>query len=229
MPQDFFTRLDASIKQYAVLDHPFYQAWNAGTLTIPQLHEYAKQYYHFEKNFPRYVSNVHANTADIQIRQQLLLNLQEEEQGEANHPELWLRFSDALGASRDDIRHAAPYKETQAMEETFIELTRHGSTLQGVAALYGYESQLPEVSQTKIEGLKKHYGVKTNEGLAFFRVHEEADQLHRQAERDMLASLITTSADEETSIAAATAAAKAYYHMLTGVVRENGIECPMPN
>ncbi len=227
MSQDFFTRLDAAIAQYAVLDHPFYQAWNAGTLTNAQLQEYAKQYYHFERSFPRYVSNVHANTADIAIRQQLLLNLQEEEQGEANHPELWLRFSDALGCERDSVRNAAPYKETQAMEETFLELTRHGSTLQGVAALYGYESQLPEVSHTKIEGLKKFYGVKTNSGLSFFRVHEEADQLHRQAERDMLASMITSSADEDTAIAAATAAAKAYYHMLTGVVRENHIECAM--
>jgi pyrroloquinoline-quinone synthase len=225
MSKDFFTRLDAAVAQYAVLDHPFYQAWNAGTLTTPQLQEYAKQYYHFEKNFPRYVSNVHANTTDISIRQQLLLNLQEEEQGEANHPELWLRFSDALGADRHDVRNAPLYKETAAMEDTFLELTRHGSTLQGVAALYGYESQLPEVSHTKIEGLKKFYGVETGDGLAFFRVHEEADQLHRQAERDMLASLITSSADEETAIAAATAAAKAYYHMLTGVVRENHIAC----
>ncbi|MEI8135628.1 MAG: CADD family putative folate metabolism protein [bacterium] len=227
MSQDFINRLDSAIAQYAVLNHPFYQAWNAGTLTNAQLQEYAKQYYQFEKNFPRYVSNVHANTENIAIRQQLLLNLMEEEQGEANHPELWLRFSDALGADRNEVRTATPYKETAAMEETFLELTRHGSTLQGVAALYGYESQLPEVSHTKIEGLKKFYGVETSQGLAFFRVHEEADQIHRQAERDMLASLITNSTDEETAIAAATAAAKAYYHMLTGVVNENHIECPM--
>jgi pyrroloquinoline-quinone synthase len=229
MPTDFFTRLDAAVAQYAVLDHPFYQAWNAGTLTNPQLQEYAKQYYHFERNFPRYVSNVHANSDDITIRQQLLLNLIEEEQGDANHPELWLRFSYSLGCERNDVRQATPYNETVAMEETFTGLTRYGSTLQGIAALYGYESQLPEVSHTKIEGLTKFYGINTSNGLAFFRVHEEADQLHRQSERDMLASLITSPADEETAIAAATASAKAYYHMLTGVVRENGIECPMPN
>ncbi|MDP4220977.1 MAG: CADD family putative folate metabolism protein [Bacteroidota bacterium] len=227
MTTNFLARLDAAIAQYAVLDHPFYQAWNAGTLTNPQLQDYAKQYYHFERNFPRYVSNVHANTTDIAIRQQLLLNLQEEEQGEANHPELWLRFSEALGCDRTDVTHASPYKETAAMEDTFVELTRHGSTLQGVAALYGYESQIPEVSRTKIEGLTKYYGVNSDKGLAFFRVHEEADQIHRQAERDMLASLITSPADEETAIAAAAAAAKAYYHMLTGVVRENAIECTM--
>jgi pyrroloquinoline-quinone synthase len=227
MSTNFLARLDAAVAQYAVLDHPFYQAWNAGTLTNAQLQEYAKQYYHFERNFPRYVSNVHANTNDIAIRQQLLLNLQEEEQGEANHPELWLRFSEALGCDRNDVSHAAPYKETAAMEETFVELTRHGSTLQGVAALYGYESQIPEVSRTKIDGLRKYYGVTTNDGLAFFRVHEEADQLHRQSERDILASLVTSVDDENRAIAAATASAKAYYHMLTGVVRENHIECPM--
>lgn len=227
MSTNFLTRLDAAVAQYSVLDHPFYQAWNAGTLTNAQLQEYAKQYYHFERNFPRYVSNVHANTNDIAIRQQLLLNLQEEEQGESNHPELWLRFSEALGCDRMDVSHAAPYKETTAMEETFIELTRHGSTLQGIAALYGYESQVPEVSRTKIDGLRKYYGVTTNDGLAFFRVHEEADQLHRQSERDILASLVTSADDENRAIAAATAAAKAYYHMLTGVVRVNHIESPM--
>jgi pyrroloquinoline-quinone synthase len=227
MSTNFLARLDAAIAEYAVLNHPFYQAWNAGTLTNAQLQEYAKQYYHFERNFPRYVSNVHANTDDISIRQQLLLNLVEEEQGEANHPELWLRFSEALGCDRSDVRNAAPYKETAGMEETFTGLTRYGSTLQGVSALYGYESQIPEVSRTKIEGLTKFYGVNTNDGLSFFRVHEEADQIHRQAERDILASLVTSSADEETAIASATAAAKAYYHMLTGVVRENHIECPM--
>ncbi len=227
MTNDFLTRLDASIAQFKVLDHPFYQAWNAGTLTNAQLQEYAKQYYHFERNFPRYVSNVHANTDDIAIRQQLLLNIIEEEQGDANHPELWLRFTESLGCNRNDVRNATPYQETSAMTETFTDMTRNHPTLEGVAALYGYESQIPEVSRTKIEGLTKFYGVTTNDGLAFFRVHEEADEIHRQAERDMLASLITSSADEEAAIAAATTTAKAYYNMLTGVVRENHIECAM--
>ncbi len=227
MTTNFLTRLDAAVAQYKVLDHPFYQAWNAGTLTNAQLQEYAKQYYHFERNFPRYVSNVHANTDDIAIRQQLLLNIVEEEQGEMNHPELWLRFAESLGCDRNDVRIAAPYKETAAMTATFTDMTRNHPTLEGVAALYGYESQIPEVSRTKIEGLTKFYGITTNDGLAFFRVHEEADQLHRQSERDMLASLITSTADEESAIAAATTAAKAYYDMLSGVVRENHIECAM--
>mgnify|MGYP003351630835 CR=1 FL=1 len=66
----------------------------------------------------------------------------------------------------------------------------HSLSLEGVAALYGYESQIPEISRTKIEGLTTHYGVTSDEGLSFFRVHEEADVLHREAERDMIAELV---------------------------------------
>jgi pyrroloquinoline-quinone synthase len=225
MTNDFFSRLDATIAEYAVLQHPFYQAWNAGTLTNAQLKDYAEQYYQFERNFPRFVSAVHANTEKLEHRQQLLENLMEEERGTDNHPELWLRFSDALGCTREDVKNALPYDETTSLAKTLSEITRNGSTLEGVAALYAYESQIPEVSKTKIEGLTKYYGVNDDAGLSFFRVHEEADEIHRRAERDMLADLITSPEDEEKAIAAARSVAKAYYELLSGVVRENKIMC----
>lgn len=225
MTNDFFSRLDAAIAEYAVLNHPFYQAWNAGTLSNADLKDYAEQYYQFERNFPRYVSAVHANTEKLEHRQQLLENLLEEERGADNHPELWLRFSDALGCSRDDVRNAAPYAETNALAATLGNITRNGSTLEGVAALYAYESQIPEVSKTKIDGLTKFYGVTSNEGLSFFRVHEHADEIHRRAEMDMLAELVATPEDETKAIEAARAVAKAYYELLSGVVRENKIMC----
>jgi pyrroloquinoline-quinone synthase len=227
MTSDFISRLDGIISEYAVLNHPFYQAWNAGTLTNAQLQEYAKQYYRFERNFPRYVSAVHSGAEDPAVRKQLLENLLEEEWGNENHPELWLRFCEALGCDRDDARNGIPYAETENLHSTMMNLTRNGSTLEGVAALYAYESQIPEVSATKIEGLKKFYGVESDYGLSFFRVHEEADEVHRQAERDMLAMLVTTKEDEDRAIEAARTSAKAYYDMLTGIVRENHVECPM--
>ncbi|HYM21046.1 MAG TPA: CADD family putative folate metabolism protein [Candidatus Kapabacteria bacterium] len=227
MTSDFLSRLDAAISEYAVLSHPFYQAWNAGTLTNAQLQEYAKQYYQFERNFPRYVSAVHSGAEDASVRKQLLENLLEEEWGEENHPELWLRFAESLGASRSDVRSAAAYPETVMLDSTMMGMTRNASTLEGIAALYGYESQIPEVSKTKIDGLKKFYGVESDYGLSFFTVHSEADEVHRRAERDMLDSLVTSKEDEDRAIEAARKSASAYYNMLTGVVRENKIECPV--
>ena len=89
-----------------MLKHPFYVAWTEGKLSKSVLAEYAKQYYAHVRAFPTYVSGVHSRCDDVSIRQQLLENLIEEERGEENHPELWLRFAEALGVTREDVRAA---------------------------------------------------------------------------------------------------------------------------
>jgi pyrroloquinoline-quinone synthase len=226
MPSPNFTeRLDSAVAEYALLTHPFYQAWNAGTLSLEALQEYAKQYYQFERAFPTYVSQVHANTSDSFTRKQLLENLLEEERGEVNHPELWLRFSDSLGLERAEVRSAELLPETAALLETMRNLTRNGDTLEGLSALYGYESQIPEVSATKIEGLVKHYDISDERSLSFFRTHEAADKLHRQGELDCIALYAHTASDEDRAIAAAQASAKAMYGMLTGITEKYEVMC----
>ena len=51
---------------------------------------------------------------------------------------------------------------------------------EGLASLYTYERQIPEIAETKIQGLKKYYGVNSKEGLEFFEAHKEADVYHRE-------------------------------------------------
>ena len=41
------------------------------------------------------------------------------------------------------------------------------SYAEGLASLYTYERQIPEIAETKIQGLKKFYGVKSKDGLEF--------------------------------------------------------------
>ena len=41
------------------------------------------------------------------------------------------------------------------------------------------ERQIPEIAETKIQGLKKFYGVSSKEGLEFFEAHKSADVIHR--------------------------------------------------
>ena len=64
---------------------------------------------------------------------------------------------------------------------------RQGDTAEGLAALYAYESQIPAVSESKINGLKKHYGFTDPESYRYFTVHIEADREHAAAERALLA------------------------------------------
>ena len=225
MTNNFFSRLDEAIAEYSLLKHPFYQAWNNGTLTNETLRVYATQYYQFERRFPTFISAVHANTENAGHRQQLLENLLEEERGEVNHPELWLRFADGLGQSREELLASTSFPETEQLLATLGKQTRYTDTLEGVAALYGYESQIPEISRTKIEGLTTHYGLSDNRSLSFFHVHEKADEVHRQGERDIIAELIQTREDEDRAIASAQAVAKSFYHFLDGIVRECNVEC----
>jgi pyrroloquinoline-quinone synthase len=65
-----------------------------------------------------------------------------------------------------------------------------------VAALYAYEAQVPEISTTKIEGLKTFYGTDRPEALAYFAVHEEADKAHRAAWRGWLEQYANAGEDE---------------------------------
>ena len=216
-PEDFLRGLDKVIEHHAMLKHPFYQSWAEGKLSKETLTKYAKQYYAHVRSFPMYVSGVHSHCDDISTRQMLLENLIEEERGEDNHPELWLRFAEALGVTRDEVQSAELLPSTRQSVETFRKLTQSDNYLEGVAALYGYESQIPDVARTKREGLKKFYGLEDARAVSFFTAHEEADLVHRQAEREILARNCQAETDRESAIHGAEESAKALWGFLDGV------------
>ena len=94
--------IDRMIEERSLLKHPFYQAWQRGELTLEALKNYAGQYYHHVLAFPQYVSAAHSSCPDQSDRQEVLENLIEEERGEENHPELWLRFGEARSRTDED-------------------------------------------------------------------------------------------------------------------------------
>ncbi len=228
MKQQALIEIEEILARRNMLKHPFYQAWTDGLLTREMLKDYACQYYHFVKDFPRMVSAVHSNTPDLSVREPLLLNLVDEEMGSENHPALWMRFAVAMGASEEEVENTKALPETVKLVETMMDFCRNHTFQEGLASLYAYESQIPEVSRVKIEGLKKFYGIKGPEEIKFFSVHQEADVLHSQAERD----LISGHTDEELTSAvihAASGTADALWGFLDGVqekfVMPKGIQC----
>jgi len=214
---DFLNRLDETIARHALLSHPFYQKWNAGTLSADTLREYIKQYYAHVRVFPRYVSAAHAACDDIRVRQLLLENLIDEDQGDNNHPDLWMRFADGMGVERESVRGAALLDKTRESVDTMVHLTRSENFRDGLAALYAYESQVPMVAKTKREGLAKFYGLDDARSVQFFTVHEEADIVHSQVERDLLVEHCRTDEEQTRALAAADKAARALWHFLDGV------------
>ena len=185
----FSNELNKKLDRYHLLTHPFYQVfWNEGKLTREIIKDYAEQYYQHVKAFPRYISATHSICDDIEKRKILLENLNDEENVDGDHPKLWKNFAAALGADKEKIDNVALDWFTKDMIDNFFSQAR-SSYAEGLASLYTYERQIPEIAETKIQGLKKFYGVNSKEGLEFFEAHKSADVVHRAECEKLLDSL----------------------------------------
>ena len=221
-PSDVLRTLDQTIHERSILQHPFYRAWEMGALTNEQLAAYARIYYPHVQAFPGYLEAALEQTDDPAIREELADNLADELGNPAPHHELWLDFAEGLGLDRSQVEAAAPHPAAEAMVRTFSDLARE-SLAGGLAALYAYESQQPEVSCAKAAGLRGHYGIDDARATAYFGVHETADVRHRQGERDALAACLAAGTSPEEIERAAGRALDAYWGLLDGVCREVGI------
>ena len=217
---DIIDDIRSIIEERNLLTHPFYQAWQKGELTQEHLRGYASQYWHHVLAFPQYVSAAHAICPNQPDRQELLENLIEEERGDENHPELWLRFGEGLGAQREGIETSTPLPETAQLVDTFRDATMKRSFAEACAALYVYESQVPEVAKTKIAGLKQFYGIADDRTLQFFEVHIGADEIHSEVGAGMVRRHTSTAQEREAVLGTARECADALWSFLDGVQRE---------
>jgi pyrroloquinoline-quinone synthase len=219
-----FDQIDNNIEAKHLLKHPFYLAWTRGELSKEALADYARQYYQHIVAFPTYLSAVHAKCDDESTRKELLNNLIDEEAGSPNHPELWLNFAEGLGLSARSVQKTEKWPETKNLVETFRSVCRDGSTAEGLAALYAYESQIPAICESKIDGLKKHYGFADPKHYEYFSVHIEADREHSAAEQKLLGKHVCDQNFESVKISV-NRVLDALWEMLSGVCRRHAIAC----
>jgi len=215
-------KIDNDIAEKHLLKHPFYLAWTRGELSKEALTDYARQYYHHVAAFPTYLSAVHAKCDDQSTRKQLLENLIDEEAGSPNHPGLWKKFAKVLGVDDIDLAKAEKEPETKNLIDTFRSVCGERSTAEGLAALYAYESQIPAICESKIDGLKKHYGFNNPEHYHYFTVHIGADREHSAAERKMLSAYIDNHNFKSVN-ASVNRVLNALWEMLFGVCRRHAI------
>ena len=217
----FSQELNKKLDQYHLLNHPFYKSWNEGKLTREIIKDYAEQYYQHVKAFPRYISATHSICEDIEKRKILLENLQDEENPNADHPKLWKNFALAMGADKDKIEDVQREWFTNDMIENFFHQARK-SYAEGLASLYTYERQIPEIAETKIRGLKNFYGVTSKEGLEFFEAHKAADVIHRKECEKLLDAL--TEEEKSKAEKASMLTARYLWNFLSGMSTKHKIQ-----
>jgi pyrroloquinoline-quinone synthase len=217
---DLRARLDAATATKPLLQHPFYEAWAAGTLTREDLSFYAGQYWRQVEAFPSYLETVAERLPEGPARDRIVANLADEVGDD--HPALWLDFAEALGNDRAATATSAIEDETATCVGSFSEAATERSTAFAMGMLYGYESQTPKVAETKIAGLKDFYGVE-GEGVTYFTLHGELDIEHSSEMATAIETIATTDELAADAAAGARAGAEAIWGLLDGVARVRGI------
>ncbi len=217
--QEFFQELDARIREFDLLCHPFYKAWSAGELSRQDLREYALDYYHHVNAFPTYLAELSMRLDDGELRRAVLANLADEKGAEGagtEHAELWLDFAEGMGANRD-VRGHVPVAEIKDLVSFFHGVASEGTPEEALAAFYAYESQVPRVATEKARGLREMYAA-DEKSREYFTLHSTADVHHAHIWRQQMTRRLEKDPQAaEPMLNAAGNAAKALWRALDGI------------
>jgi pyrroloquinoline-quinone synthase len=163
-----------------LLNHPFYQRWETGTLTQDELTRYAEQYRHFETMLPGFLTQLRDELSPGEARDLVEANLRDEV-SPPSHLELFEQF-----AASFDATDAAPSPAMRALLDAYDDVARQGP-VSALAGLLAYESQGAAVADSKGLGLAKHYSAPA-EALVFWNEHGSIEGDHAEWTFDALAS-----------------------------------------
>lgn len=191
MDSVFVGEIDAILKEKSLLKHPFYKMWSDGKLSMDALRGYANEYYRLEAAFPGFLLEARKHNTDKADDKVIMDNYEEETARGKTHADMWLDFAEGLGMNREGVKEWKPLGSTKKTLKEIESMTKQGY-LVGIAAMLAYEANLQETSATKIEGLKKHYGLTDRKSTEFFAVHGIVDIKHSDDWRIILSKKART-------------------------------------
>jgi pyrroloquinoline-quinone synthase len=166
-------QINFEIEKHSLLKHDFYQLWQEGKLTLDHIAGYSKEYFQMVKIVPSLVKNV----LESNVENKYQTSIQNTLEDELAHIEPWINFSTSLNVDRNELLNYNPDGLTKQSIDSMLSISK-ASFEESVAALYALEKELPKISETKLEGLKKFYGITDDESNEYFNIHKEIDIYH---------------------------------------------------
>jgi pyrroloquinoline-quinone synthase len=188
---DVLARLDETRAANNVLEHPFYARWVAGGLSAEELARYSAQYRRAVVALAdaSLAAAEAAGPADAE-------GLGHHAEEERAHVGLWDSF--AAACARAAGREDAEAPEAPGTAACVASWTAGESLLERLAVLYAIEASQPEISRTKLEGLRAHYPyVEEGPATDYFSLHQLRDVEHAEAAAELISELIALAPDPE--------------------------------
>ncbi len=143
-------KIEQIISKYDLLNHPFYQAWSAGTLPEEKLSEYTKEY----GTFIQLIAEGWGKAGYKKIQKV-----------EEEHFLLWKDFAKSLGQNNIEQSIEEVGKLNTDCQNYFQ------NKVTALGALLAFENQQQHTATSKLEGLQSHYKhLKADE--TYFEIHK---------------------------------------------------------
>lgn len=196
---DIKQRLDQNTGQWALLKHPFYQAWRAGTLPVDALRTYAREYGAFISLLPQ-AWQVLEDPATAQE--------------EREHLDMWRGFAAGLATE------IGPAQIPEVAGLTANAETLFADPASALGALYAFEVQQPATAQSKLDGLRAFYQLPASVER-YFEVHAHNEH---EAERLLHRIRALPAGEQERAAQACAALSRALWDALSGIYEKECVQ-----
>jgi pyrroloquinoline-quinone synthase len=202
--------------------HPVWRRIAEGQVARAALAPFVVQFFLQVREFPRAVSAMHANCPFPKERMELAESVYEEETGRISgcnlpHPELFIKFGEAVGLKREDMTEGHPLPGTRALIDWFELSTKQRSFIEAAAAInLAAEGQVPGAFGPMARRLQQHYGL-SEDAVAFWDVHEMADAEHSAVGDNIVVRHATDAATQKRVLDALQHSLDAWWQFFDGI------------
>ena len=194
---EFVQQLKKEIQAFPKIriQHPFLKAVCNGKASMDQIRAWAIQDYQFRAAVPRIAMLRYLACSDPEIARKLWGVVEEEtrglDTGSAGHNELFIRFANSIGLTREQLE-TAELRPATAAHLYYVELIIHTLPWFVVMSIQiGAEGTFGPAAAALGHGFIKQYNMKP-EDVRFFTVHTEADEEHGNLAEEIAVRYLTS-------------------------------------